>query len=146
MRWQTLYVTYYNVVWQKDKTRFNRNSELQEIKMKCKGFWMLLLPCLCFSFGEKLADHPNGTSKGNILIFHHFGTGSHVIALSALAEGLSEHGYNVTTVLWKKAGNNTTNYHQLVVTDRHGDEKYLSQNKRYIVMITFLYKQVQDIF
>ena len=117
VRWQTLYVTHYNVVWQKDKTRFNRNSELQEIKMKCKSFWMLLLPCLCFSFGEKFADHPNGTSKGNILIFHHFGTGSHVIALSALAEGLSEHGYNVTTVLWKKAGNNATNYHQLVVTD-----------------------------
>ena len=59
-----------------------------------------------------------GSSKGNILFFHHMGTGSHVLVLSALARVLAQGGYNVTTAFWKKMGDDSENYHQLILSDR----------------------------
>ena len=60
----------------------------------------------------------SGSSKGNILFFHHMGTGSHILVLSALARVLAEGGYNVTTAFWKKMGDDSENYHQLILSDR----------------------------
>ena len=56
--------------------------------------------------------------KGNILFFHSLGTKSHLILMSALAEGLASHGYNVTAVWYARMPQeNTANYTQLTFDD-----------------------------
>ena len=68
---------------------------------------------------EENASTPVKKHKGNILFFHHLGTKSHVILLSALAEGLASHGYNVTAVWFTKMSQkDTSNYTQRIITDR----------------------------
>ena len=99
-----------------DNDKMNRRS-FYKMKPQSIAILLLLFPQLIAS-----KNVPNGSelgsSKGNILFFHHMGTGSHVLVLSALARVLAQGGYNVTTAFWKKMGDDSENYHQLILSDR----------------------------
>ena len=56
--------------------------------------------------------------KGHILFFHNAGTRSHLIAMSALAEGLVEKGHLVTSVFYAKSNIINENYKEILVKDR----------------------------
>ena len=56
--------------------------------------------------------------KGHILFFHNAGSRSHLIALSALAQGLLDHGYMVTTVFFAKSNIEHENYNEILIEDR----------------------------
>ena len=56
--------------------------------------------------------------KGHILFFHNAGTRSHLIAMSALLEGLVEQGHLVTSVFYAKSNIKNKNYKEILIEDR----------------------------
>ena len=56
--------------------------------------------------------------KGHILFFHNAGTGSHLITMKALAEGLVEHGHQVTAVWYAESKIKHKNYREILVEDK----------------------------
>ena len=60
----------------------------------------------------------NLPKKGHILFFHNMGTRSHLIALSALAEGLVQHGHKVTAVWYAKSKIVHENYKEILIEDK----------------------------
>ena len=56
--------------------------------------------------------------KGHILFFHNAGSRSHLIAMSALAQGLLDHGYIVTTVFFANSNIEHENYNEILIEDR----------------------------
>ena len=53
--------------------------------------------------------------KGHVLFFHSMGTLSNIIAMSALAEGLLEHGHKVTTVFYARSKIVHENYTEILI-------------------------------
>ena len=72
------------------------------------------------------ADHSNAKhveekiedKMGHVLFFHNAGTRSHLIAMNALARGLSEHGYQVTSVHYAKSNIVNANFNEILIEDR----------------------------
>ena len=60
----------------------------------------------------------NLPEKGHILFFHTMGSRSHLIAMSALAEGLVQHGHKVTTVFYAKSNIVHENYKEILIEDK----------------------------
>ena len=58
------------------------------------------------------------TPKGHVLFFHSMGTLSQIIAMSALAEGLLEHGHKVTTVFFARSNIVHENYTEILIQDK----------------------------
>ena len=56
--------------------------------------------------------------KGHILFFHNQGTRSQLIVMSALAQALLDHGYEVTTVFYAKSNIVHKNYNENLIEDR----------------------------
>ena len=56
--------------------------------------------------------------KGHILFFHNMGTRSHLIAMSALAEGLVQHGHKVTAVWYAKSKIHHENFREIFIEDK----------------------------
>ena len=56
--------------------------------------------------------------KGHILFFHNMGTRSHLIAMSALAEGLVQNGHKVTSVFYAKSKIDHENYKEILIEDK----------------------------
>ena len=78
----------------------------------------------------KLVQHPDvlhteknnlekPPQKGHILFFHNAGTRSHLIAMTALVEGLVEQGHLVTSVFYAKSNIKNKNYKEILVEDRY---------------------------
>ena len=65
---------------------------------------------------KQIPDKPS--QKGHILFFHNAGTRSHLIAMSALAEGLVEQGHQVTSVIYAKSNIVNDNYKEILIEDR----------------------------
>ena len=64
---------------------------------------------------SKVEDKDSPT-KGHILFFHNQGARSHLIVLSALAQGLLDHGYTVTTVFFAKSNIVHENYNEILIS------------------------------
>ena len=60
----------------------------------------------------------NPVQKGHILFFHNAGTRSHLIAMNALAEGLVEHGHQVTSVIYAESKIVNDNYKEILIEDK----------------------------
>ena len=58
------------------------------------------------------------SNKGHILFFHNAGTRSHLIAMSALMEGLLDHGHKVTAVVYAKSKIVNGNYKEILIEDK----------------------------
>ena len=58
------------------------------------------------------------SNKGHILFFHNAGTRSHLIAMSALMEGLLDHGHKVTAVVYAKSKIVDRNYKEILIEDK----------------------------
>jgi hypothetical protein len=58
------------------------------------------------------------SQKSHVLIFHNAGTRSHLIAMNAVAEGLVEHGHQVTSVIYAKSNIVNDNYKEILIEDR----------------------------
>ena len=83
-----------------------------------------------YSFGIKEDANPKKDSsteetlglstneKGHILFFHNAGTGSHLITMKALAEGLVEHGHQVTAVWYAESKIQNKNFNEILVEDK----------------------------
>ena len=63
-------------------------------------------------------EDTDSPTKGHILFFHNAGSRSHLIAMSALAQGLLDHGYMVTTVFFAKSNIEHENYNEILIEDR----------------------------
>ena len=60
----------------------------------------------------------SANEKGHILFFHNAGTGSHLITMKALAEGLVEHGHQVTSVWYAESKIKHKNFREILVEDK----------------------------
>ena len=66
----------------------------------------------------ELSNRKREVQKGNILFFHNAGTRSHLIAMTALAEGLLENGHNVTSLYYAKSNIIHENYKEILIEDK----------------------------
>lgn len=62
--------------------------------------------------------HNKPSRKGHILFFHNAGTRSHLIAMTALAEGLVDHGHKVTSLFYAKSNIMHENYTEILIEDK----------------------------
>ena len=67
---------------------------------------------------KKSPSEVNPSQKGHILFFHNAGTRSHLIAMNALAEGLVEHGHQVTSVIYAESKIINKNYKEILIEDK----------------------------
>ena len=63
-------------------------------------------------------ENTGSPTKGHILFFHNAGSKSHLIVMSALAQGLLDHGYMVTTVFFAKSNIEHESYNEIMIEDR----------------------------
>ena len=98
--------------------------------MSCKLIFLLIcfITITDYSFAIKEdADLKKGSTaketlnfsaneKGHILFFHNAGTGSHLITMKALAEGLVEHGHQVTSVWYAESKIKHNNFREILQT------------------------------
>ena len=67
---------------------------------------------------QSKVEDTDSPTKGHILFFHNAGTRSHLIVMSALAQGLLDHGYVVTTLFFAKSNIVHENYNEILIEDR----------------------------
>jgi hypothetical protein len=103
IQWYTIFISL--ILCQSVLCKAESQSEIDEITTKLN------------ETQSKFVDTDSPT-KGHILFFHNAGSRSHLIAMSALAQGLLDHGYIVTTVFFANSNIEHENYNEILIEDR----------------------------